>query len=493
MGTVRLPKCYTYMRKKILLINPEKKLHPPFGLLYLASSLEKAGFTPDMIEIPQSARSFENKSAFVHEKIVLLDPCFIGITCMSAQAPLVKQLAAAIKKSFPDIKIVIGGVHPTTMPYQVMNWGADYVVSGEGEHTMVELAGHVIHNSIGIEQIKGVHFRKGNDVIFTGERGFITNLDELPRPAYQLSSRERFTKRKGEIRGTWLRCAWIMTSRGCPSRCTFCAGHSFFGKTVRERSLDNIFSELDFLVKEFRIEAFYLLDDTFIIKKDRVIKFCERLKGKYPGLRWGCQARVNFFDETIARALKNSGCIQVDFGVESGSQRILDLLKKGIKVQQTRKAFLACRKYGLKTLATIMIGNPTETLEDVNETRQLLREITPDFVAVYYTTPFPGTELYNLAREKGFVSDEKVENEFTHQLIKPLPWSCVDDAVWETVYNEFSKWNIVENYLLNPFFVFDMSRFSVRHPVTAGKIMFLFLRGNRKDAFQLLTEKSFDI
>ncbi|MFC1577026.1 B12-binding domain-containing radical SAM protein [Candidatus Omnitrophota bacterium] len=482
------------MDKNCLLINPIKRLHPPFGLLYIAAALEKADFRVEIFEaLSEDVLPIDETFRQLRMKIPRCDPSFIGITCMSAQAPTVRRLTGWIKERFPRIKIVLGGVHPTFMPHQAMGWGADFVVAGEGEKTMVDLAGFITEGGPSADGIGGLYYRKGTEIVSTGRQETIEDLDEIPEPAYHLVPKERFTKRKGEIRGTWLRCAWIWTSRGCPSRCTFCAGHRFFGKKVRYRSLDNIFRELDHLVEKFNIEAFYILDDTFTINSGHVQAFCERLKASYPDLKWSCQARVNFFDELTAKALKDAGCIQVDFGVESGSQRILDLLKKGIKVEQTEKAFSACKKYGIKALATIMIGNPTESLEDVDETRKMLKRIEPDFTAVYFTTPFPGTELYTLARSEGLITDESIEREYRHQLVEPLAWTKVEKKKWEAIYDELSKWSIIDNYLLNPLFLLDMSKFSLMHPGIAGTVLYRFLKGDRKGAFQLLTETSFSV
>ncbi|MCQ9207264.1 MAG: hypothetical protein NG740_05240, partial [Omnitrophica bacterium] len=163
--------------------------------------------------------------------------------------------------------------------------------------------------------------------------------------------------------------------------------------------------------------------------------------------------------------------------------------KKGIMIDQTERAFRFGRESGLRTLATVMIGNPTETMEDIEKTRELLRKIKPDFVQVTFTTPFPGAEIYDLAKSKGLITDDKVESGMdAHQLADPLSWSPVGKEELLKVYNEFSNWGVINSYLFNPSFLLSIAGFSILNPRIAGKIFFRLLRGNKKDAFQLFTE-----
>jgi radical SAM superfamily enzyme YgiQ (UPF0313 family) len=473
------------MSLKCVLVNPIELTHPTFGLLYIASVLESRGHYVRIKEIPSEILvPFPVSVKRLVRYFKDIEPDLIGITCMASQADKVRQLIGYIKESKIPAKIAVGGVHPSFMPEEVMSWGSDYVIVNEGEETIVELA-EAIEGKKEFSQIKGIYYRQGRGIYHTPARDVIEHLDSIPLPAYHLIGKERFVKRKGEIRGLWLRCGWILTSRGCPSSCTFCSNHRMFGKRIRYRSVNNIFKELHYLIKMFKIEAFYIMDDTFTISKKHIREFCNCMQKYFPRLIWACQARVNFFDEEIAANLKKGGCVQVDFGVESGSQRILDSLKKGIRIEEIIKAFDVCKRVKLRTLATVMVGNPGEDLNDIENTKWLLRKINPDFVGAYFTTPFPGTELYRLAISGGFLS-RKSEKRW-HQLDGPLSWIKTSKENVQKAQKELMKFNVLKHYLLNLVFYYDMAKFAFINPKVFLKIVINILKGDTKKAFYIIT------
>jgi radical SAM superfamily enzyme YgiQ (UPF0313 family) len=176
-----------------------------------------------------------------------------------------------------------------------------------------------------------------------------------------------------------------------------------FGRTVRRRSVDNVISELKYLVDNYKVDGIWFIDDTFTVDYKWVMQFCERLKTENLNIKWGCQCRVNTVTEEVLTAMKDAGCVQLDFGVESGSERILNVLKKGTTSDMICNAFKITKKVGLKTLATFMIGNPQETMEDLEKTLALAKEIKPDFISFFHTTPFPGTELMEMCIDNGWI------------------------------------------------------------------------------------------
>jgi radical SAM superfamily enzyme YgiQ (UPF0313 family) len=451
--------------------------------MYIASVLESKGYTVEIKELP--SRIIVNYQKSVENLIKHLrkeDPELIGITCMAAQRDEACNIVKAIKSSGLSGKVVVGGVHASFMPEEVMGWGSDYAVLNEGEETLIELL-EVIEGKKRREEVRGILYREKGKAQRTEKRNPVEDLDRLPLPAYHLIDKSRFTRRKSIIRGRWLRGAWIMTSRGCPSACTFCSSYRMFGKRVRYRSMDNIFEEIAFLVREFKIEGLVVTDDTFTVKKDRVFEFCRNIKREFPRLKWNCQARVNLFDEELAGILKKSNCIQVDFGVESGSQKVLNRLKKGINVEDTIRAFASCKKAGLRTLATIMVGNPDEQLQDLEKTRTLLKKIKPDLCAAYYTTPFPGTELYEEAERKNLIDGA---NRYWHQHTEPVPMSKVKTKILKNFISEFTRLNLARNYLSNIFFLLDMVRFSILNPGIFFRVAFNLISGHAEKALFLI-------
>jgi radical SAM superfamily enzyme YgiQ (UPF0313 family) len=195
------------------------------------------------------------------------------------------------------------------------------------------------------------------------------------------------------IRGMIISGSVVFTSRGCPYRCAFCSSRNVFGKSVRCRSAKNVVDEIEFLVNNYGIDGFYILDDTFTVIKKHVINICNELKRRKLDLIWGCETRVNLINTNILRIMKDSGCVQIDFGVESGSQKILNILQKDITIRQIKRAFNLCHKLGIRTYANFMINNPQETFEDIEKTRKLAKTIKPTYSDVWITTPFPGTKL----------------------------------------------------------------------------------------------------
>jgi radical SAM superfamily enzyme YgiQ (UPF0313 family) len=197
------------------------------------------------------------------------------------------------------------------------------------------------------------------------------------------------------IRGVIGAGTTIFSSRGCPFSCSFCSSREIFGNQLRFRTPQRVVDELQYLYDNYKIDCFYILDDTFTVNKKHVEGFCRELEKRRLKLIWGCETRVDLVDEDTFSLMRRSGCVQVDFGIESGSQKVLDILKKGIYVEDIRKAFAITKKVGLRTFANIMINNPGENLEDIKKTEELVKESNPDISTVWITTPYPGTQIYN--------------------------------------------------------------------------------------------------
>ena len=211
----------------------------------------------------------------------------------------------------------------------------------------------------------------------------------------------------GLIRGAFLRrTVGLMAGRGCPYRCIFCGSNAMFGRSVRLRSVENVMGEIHEMVQRHAIDGFYFYDDTFTIRPDYVLEFCQALRRDGLRLKWGCQAAVNTVRRDVLEQMKASGCVQVDLGVESGSPSVLKTLKKGTTPERVRRAFTLIREVGIRAMATFVVGSPGESLDDIEQTRQLARAIRPDYVRFFYLTPFPGSELYQQAVENQWIDPD---------------------------------------------------------------------------------------
>ena len=357
----------------------------PLGIGYIASLLEKNNYK---VKVYDPAP---------YEKIDIVDyikkfsPDIIGISTMTTSFTAASQIATKIKSNF-DIPIVFGGVHPTVTPVETLkNTFIDYVVIGEGEYTFLELLDS-LSNGKNLKHIRGLGY-KDDKIIINTPRPLIKNLDILPLPARHLFPKWYFGRR---LSGTfWMKTADIMTSRGCPYNCVFCSSRALFGRRVRFHSVNYVVDEIEHILNKYKSEMILFADDTFSINEKRAIKICREIRRRKLDFTFYAQLRADTTTDKLVKELVKAGCKRVTIGAESGSQRILNILKKGITPKQTLNSCKIVKKYGLFLYLSFMIGNPTETYEDIEMTRKLAKKSEADELRFFITTPYPGTELYN--------------------------------------------------------------------------------------------------
>jgi len=392
---------------KIALANPRTNLPglgpseapPPLGILYVASALERGG---------QKVRVFDGRVEEMIAEILSFKPEVVGVTSTTPQFALAKNLVKQLKRELPTAFYVCGGVHVTALPEASLSeLGIDCVVLGEGEYTMQELCER-LESGTSLEDVKGIAYldEEKRKVTVNERRPLIEDLDDIPFPAWHLVDLEKYLVPPGPIRGLWLeRCIYMICSRGCPYRCIFCGSNLIFGRRVRHRSVGNVIDEISLLIDKYRINGIWFMDDTFTVNSRWVIEFSRALRRNRMNIKWGCQARVNTVSEAMLQEMKRSGCSQLDFGVESGSAKVLKILGKDTDPKMVRDAFRLTKRFGLRALATFMIGNPGENIEDIAMTFKLAKEIAPDYVNFYYATPYPGTMLYDMAIKNGWIAN----------------------------------------------------------------------------------------
>jgi anaerobic magnesium-protoporphyrin IX monomethyl ester cyclase len=381
---------------KIALVNPRVESYsstmPPLGLLYIASVLERAGFTPRIFDIyPYDDRDFAALAEY--------RPDIVGMTILTDYWTRAVEVSVLVKARLPQSLFIVGGVHLTAIPEDTLAvLDATIGVIGEGETTMLELC-QSVYSGEPWQNVAGIIFRDSSgNFERTSARPFIEELDSIPFPSRHLLNFEQYLVPPGIIRGHWTeRSTTVMTSRGCPFSCIWCGSQCTFGRKVRNRSVENVVDEIQHLVNEYSIDTVWFVDDTFTLNKKRVLDFCRLMSERKISIVWGCQAHVKTADEEMFLAMKKVGLVQLDFGVESGSNRVLKSLKKDSTDDAIRRAFSIAHKTGLRTTATFMFGSPDETAEDVEKTMRLAQEIRPDFVSSFFITPYPGTELMALA------------------------------------------------------------------------------------------------
>jgi radical SAM superfamily enzyme YgiQ (UPF0313 family) len=390
-------------RLRVLLVYPRLKAEnlggwdPPLGILYLATYLQKRGIECDVIDATFMRDWTEFENALKRSK----QPDVIGLSFSSPIAHMGFQAAALVKKIFPKSFVVAGGPHPTVAPLETVSNGfIDAIVLGEGEITLERLV-KSLSKGLDLSMIPNLWYKKGGQIIQNQTRLFVQNLDDLPYPDWKFLDLRRYIEVTGTIP--------IHAIRGCPFNCFFCqpTQRKMFGAKLRARSPKSIVNEMSLLNDKYgkKNHIFSFEADTLVISKGWIKEFCNQIRlNKLEKTPWVCQARVDTINEEIINDMKNAGCIMIAFGAESGSQRILNLLNKGITTEQTEYATRLCSKKGIICSLYFMIGSPTETREDLEKTCEFIRRTRPDFISISRTTPMLGSSLYDYALQKGMLN-----------------------------------------------------------------------------------------
>ncbi|MDP7116381.1 MAG: radical SAM protein, partial [Candidatus Woesearchaeota archaeon] len=326
----------------------------------------------------------------------------IGIISLTAFALRSHQTAAEVKKN-SDVPVIMGGPHPTAIPFEVIkDSNVDYVVVGEGEYTFLELVDNLMDKHK-IKDILGLVYRDEKGVVvFNGSRPLLQNIDELPYPALHLFPMEKY--KNSEIRSARQPALSIMTSRGCAFGCTFC-NKKIFGKRFRAHSAKRVVDEIEWLMKEFGAKQIAIWDETFTLDRQRVVDICDMIIERGLDIPWDCATRVNCVDYELMKKMKQAGCESISYGIESGSERVIKSINKGFTKQQVVDAINDTRRVGIETRAYFMLGLVGETMDDMKQTIRFAKMIKPDYASFTLLVPHPGTEEYEKALKEGEFDD----------------------------------------------------------------------------------------
>jgi len=400
---------------QIVLVNPSAKkaygdmtppMYPPLGLGYIAALLEKNGFSVRIIDTDiEGLENRDFKNIFSGEK-----PQIVGITCTTPLYSNALEIAKIAKDA--GAKVALGGIHPTIKPKEcIENPEIDFLIMGEGEKTFLEISNAVVSKKDSpkeLEKIRGIVFKKNGKPVYNKPRPLIDNLDELPFPARHLFKQQKYTYPAAQYSPT----IPIMASRGCPGQCTYCCTKNVFGLRYRTRSVENVIAEIEEVIEKYGAREIHIWDDNFAVNKKYLLEFCRKIKEKgiHKKVVFAVPQglRVDQVDEESLRALKSINVYSVGFGVESGNQKILDLAKKGITLEQSRKAIALAKKTGFEVWAFFILGLYGDTRETMRQTIDFAKELDPDFAKFLILKPFPGTEVFeqldreNLVIEKDY-------------------------------------------------------------------------------------------
>lgn len=383
----------------VLLVNASTReksrhasLNPPLGLAYIAAVLMEHGYSVYAIDFNVGGfnpRILQNIIEQEHPRI-------IGISAHTETYTTALKIARCVKQKSPGITVVMGGTHATTMHSEVaQEQDVDIVVLGEGEHTVIELADYFIKGRGNLSAIEGITYRDKGSIRVTPERPFIEKIDELPFPARYLFPMPLY-ENAGQV---------LISRGGCPFHCRFCAVNNIWKGGRRFRSVDSVIEEIIHICNSFQLEEINFADDTFTLNRGKVLELCEKsniLQSIFPW-RWKCATRVDLVDRDLLEQMHRAGCYSITYGIESGSQKILDYIDKGITLNQVRKAVQTTLDVGIGVVCAFMFPHPWDTAETIREQKTFMKELFDLGITetLASTTPFPGTYYYENAKSLG--------------------------------------------------------------------------------------------
>lgn len=393
---------------KVLLLFPafgrNYAFQPPLGVACLAAVLRREKIPVMIIDAAKYYKHGNRMWDLFRQEIKNLAPDVLGLSAPSAMSEQAYRAAAIAKEVIPDITTIIGGPHATAVPDEVIKKKpVDIVIVGEGDFIITDLV-KAIGDKKSLKKINGLYYKQKGKVVKTPPQDFCGNLDSLPFPARDMLTMHEYLRQR-PLMPTPFPATTMMTSRGCPRNCLFCqpTGRRLFGSGNRKHSVKRVVDEMERLVRTYNVRGIGFVDDEAANDKDRTIALCKEILRRKLKVRWYCSSRVDLADEEKFRWMKKSGCIQISFGVESGSQKILNYYRKGTKISQIKNAFRLCRDIGIMARANFMIGAPEDTFETVQESVNLVHDIKPDLISTAATTPVVGTDLFENARKSGLL------------------------------------------------------------------------------------------
>lgn len=427
-------------------------VYPPLGLLYVATYAESLpGCRLRVLDCQAEHVSYKELTSIVQS----FAPDVVGIQAMTFTMIDVLKVAETVKFVAPSAIVVVGGPHPTIYPRETVNLApVDAVVYGEGEFVFRAILEKIREPLDNIPSVMTKESAKRTDLDVSLR--YIPDLNALKMPSWHLLNLSRYYSPMARSR----RVTTMMSSRGCPCRCTFC-DRPQMGKIFRKRSAQNVFEEMSYCVKELGIGEIIFYDDTFSIDQARVLELCDILEHENLKVQWDIRARIDTMTPEIIRRLKRAGCVRIHYGVESGSVRIQKAIKKNLNLDQVKDVFLVTHKEGIETLGYFMIGLPSETLEDVNMSLDLLVNLKMDFANITVFTPYPGTEIYKQALADG-VYKEDYWGEFARN---PTPGFM--PKFWNENFSDVQLWELLrlayKRFYRRPGYILDRA-FRIKSP-----------------------------
>lgn len=379
---------------------------PPLGLAYLTAYLKQRGEEVELIDM----QGLMMDSLELAKVIERTDAELVGISSMTPTFPAALRVARIVKEKAPKARIMLGGVHPTLDPEGSLSYPEiDFVIRGEGEEALYGLV-KALKGEGSLNEVMGLCYRKDSKVIIK-DKAVIQDANSIPSPDYSAFPVEQYIKHNEYLRG--IRGISMLVSRGCPYDCTFCAVHETMGRRWRIKSPELLVNDIIDLKERYNIEGIWFKDSIFNVNKKWVEDFCNLLLEKKVDIKFQINTRIDLVDEEQIILMKKAGLTQIDFGIESGSDRILKILHKNIKVEEIKDKIEIAHRH-VKVFGFFMIGIPGETEEDILKTFELAKQLHLDTSSWSIYSPLPGSTLYNELVASGKVKKANFEFEEIH-------------------------------------------------------------------------------
>lgn len=413
---------------KVLLIQPHNDREigkpvpdatTPLSLIYVGTAIENK----HPVKIYDRNLNLEDNHLI--NQIIEFNPNIIGLTSITTKMLLdLSYLIKLIKRVYPNITIVVGGIHATIEPDSILNENADYVIRGEGEDAFLEFCDTFDKDKRRLNQLKNINHNELRDYI---------DLNKLKLPNYSLIDLSKYER------------VYVSLSRGCYGNCTFCYSCKMWGKNnnpfIRSYSTERAIQLFKELIEKYKVNKISIADDNFVPFKSRAIEICNFLSNYK--LNFFCFGRADYLNDEIMTALKKAGCHTIFIGGESGSQRVLDFINKKTKLEQTANAIKICKKYNIISDVSFMLGITTETLEELNMTKDFINKYKPDIPNVLIFNPMPGTPIYSYCLNNNLLTPAKNLEEWANWTgdMKNIKHntSNVSDKELMKIFKELSK------------------------------------------------------
>jgi radical SAM superfamily enzyme YgiQ (UPF0313 family) len=423
-GVRRLPTEEEETRLKVLLVVPYSKCTtrdaldfatPPLGIAYIASYIRKFGNHDVRIHDDLLLRA---NDAGLIKTVKEFSPEVVGVSGQATPSVYdVYHSARVVKRTSPNALVVAGGAHMTFEDKQALSEcpEIDVIVRGEGEVTMEKLLEEYAGNN-DFANVPGITYRLDGSIERNADAPFIKDLDSLPYPAYDLLDLPKYFVGRRRV-------ATMITSRGCPYNCIFCSSSRIVGKSWRGRTPDNVVGEVKLLEEEYGVQEIEFLDDLFTFDCDRVRKICELLQENHSNVKWTCSTRADILARhpEMVGWLKSGGCNTTYIGAESGSQRVLNIIRKGISIDQVKKSVELVKNAGIHLVLSFVLGIPHETPREMYATIRMACKLNPNIAQFTVCTPYPGTPLYEEADRNGWLNSSNWKDYSVLSPVMDLP------------------------------------------------------------------------